>query len=229
MARKLRKILAGDIAMPKTVYSHVIWDWNGTLLNDVDWCVAQMNHMLKKRNKKPLSNVSDYHKAFCFPIIEYYKNVGFDFAEEPFELLAKEFIELYHSAGSDDMKLHDNAEDVLKAVQDRRISQIILSATAQDNLTMQISPFGIEQYFDEILGIADIYAKSKVEMGLDYLKRNKVQSGIMIGDAFHDFEVAQAMGVECVLVTHGHQCKEELLSHNVPVFDNLNEVLQYIL
>ena len=96
--------------MSNAAYSHVIWDWNGTLLNDVDRCIAQMNQMLKKRNKKPLSGISDYHKACCFPIIEYYKNVGFDFAEEPFEDLADEFIKLYQSAEIGDMKLYDNSE-----------------------------------------------------------------------------------------------------------------------
>ena len=209
-------------------YSHIIWDWNGTLLNDIDWCITQINQMLYKRNKKTLLNRSDYHAVFCFPISEYYKRVGFDFAEESFELLAKEYIDLYHGEGSDCMKLHDHAEHVLKSIQDKQISQIILSATAQDNLTMQLSSFAIRQYFDEILGISDIYAKSKIERALEYLKRNKIQKGLMIGDTVHDYEVAQAMNIECILVAHGHQSKETLLSCKVPVFDNLNEVLNYI-
>jgi len=105
------------------------------------------------------------------------------------------------------------------------ISQSILSASAQNNLEMQLKPFKIQEYFDETLGISDIYAKSKVEIGLDYLSRNHVKEGILIGDTTHDFEVSQAMNIDCVLVAHGHQSKEKLSQCNVPVFGNLDEVL----
>ena len=74
-------------------YSHVIWDWNGTLLNDIEWCLSIVNRMLANRDLKPLGSVSEYRNVFCFPIIEYYKNVGFDFEKEPFETLAEEYAE----------------------------------------------------------------------------------------------------------------------------------------
>ena len=214
--------------MKKQRYSHIIWDWNGTLLNDVEWCITQINRMLYKRNKRTLANLSEYHDAFCFPIIEYYKNVGFDFNEESFEVLAQEYIEVYHSGGSGSVALYENAEYTLKTIQSFQISQIILSASAQSDLERQMNPFDIRQYFNEALGISDIYAKSKLEIGMEYLSRNHVRNGVMIGDTTHDFEVSQAMGVECILVAHGHQSKEKLMSCKVPVFDNLEEVLSYM-
>ena len=214
--------------MKKQRYSHILWDWNGTLLNDVDWCITRMNHMLAKRNKRILASVSEYHKAFCFPIIDYYRNVGFDFDEEPFETLAQEYMQLYHGAGSDGLALYKNAENVLSTIQTLQISQSILSASALDNLVMQLTPFNIRPYFDEVLGIYDIYAKSKLEIGLDYLSRNTVSCGILIGDTVHDFEVSQAMGIQCALVAHGHQSKEKLLTCGAPVFDNLAEVLSFL-
>ena len=214
--------------MKKKRYSHVIWDWNGTLLNDVDWCIKQISQMLAKRNKRILLNTSEYHAAFCFPIVDYYRNIGFDFTKEPFEFLAKEYIEMYHGEGSAGISLHSNAEYVLKALQNLQVSQSILSASAQGNLEMQLKPFKIQQYFDEVLGISDIYAKSKLEVGLDYLARNNVQNCIMIGDTVHDFEVSQAMGIDCALVANGHQSKEKLMQCDTPVFDNLNEVLYFV-
>ena len=153
---------------------------------------------------------------------------GFDFDEEPFETLAQEYIAMYHGEGSDRVALYENTEHVLKTIKCLQISQIILSASAQNNLEMQLNPFDIQQYFDEILGISNIYAKSKVEIGIDYLLRNNVPKGIMIGDSVHDFEVSQAMGIDCALVAHGHQSREKLLQCNVPVFDNLEEVLSYL-
>ena len=214
--------------MHKRAYSHIIWDWNGTLLNDVEWCIAQINLMLAKRNKKTLSDIADYHRAFKFPIIEYYKSAGFDLVAEPFEILAEEFIDLYHNGMDNCVHLYTDAEYVLKTLHARNISQIMLSASKQNNLLSQISPFAITQYFDEILGISDIYAKSKVDIGLGYLSRNSVKNGILIGDTIHDYEVAQAMGIDCILVAQGHQSKKQLMSCGVPVVDSILEVLEFV-
>lgn len=210
-------------------YSHIIWDWNGTLLNDVHWGIDAMNKMLKRRNKKPLEDLAAYHKVFCFPIIEYYKAVGFNFEEEAFESLAEEYISHYHGNGCEKLKLHDGAEDLLKTLYDNGMVQLILSASSQDNLMEQISLFNIEKYFDEILGISDIFAKSKVQIGLDYISRKKVPKALFIGDTTHDYEVAEALGADCILVANGHQSMQALLSCGVPVVKSIKEVLPCIM
>lgn len=212
----------------KKKYSHVIWDWNGTLFDDVDWCIEVINIMLAKRGIQTIQSVAEYHKAFCFPIIQYYINVGFDFDKEPFEDLAREYISLYHSGKSGNCKLHAGTEAVLANIKERGIEQIILSASETNNLLSQISEFDIADFFDEMLGISDIYAKSKIEIGLDYISRKNVSNAILIGDTRHDYEVAKALGVDCVLIPNGHQSKDELLSCNVPIIDDISLVVEYI-
>lgn len=216
--------------MQKKAYTHIIWDWNGTLLDDLHWCVACINTMLAKRDMATLPSVAAYHDVFCFPIAEYYQNLGFDFDAEPFDILAKEYIDLYHGAGSDaGWKLHRDAEHVLGAIQAAGLSQIILSASSQENLLAQVSSFGIQPYFEEVLGISNIFARSKVDIGLAYLAQSNVTSGLLIGDSTHDHEVSQAMGVDCLLVAQGHQSRETLLGCNVPVCESLREVLGYMI
>ncbi len=212
----------------KKNYTHIIWDWNGTLFNDTDWCIEIINGMLHKRNLKKLENRDDYYKAFCFPIINYYRNVGFDFKTESFESLAAEYIELYHSNKSGHCTLHENAEITLKAIQNMNISQIILSASQIDNLLIQVGEFDISQYFDEILGISDIYAKSKIQIGEEYIKKENIKRAILIGDTLHDYEVAQALNIDCLLIKNGHQSEERLLTSSVPVLEDILDVLDYI-
>ena len=65
----------------------VIWDWNGTLLDDAPVCVAAINDMLRERSLPQLS-AERYQEIFCFPVSEYYRKAGFDFSKEPFERLA---------------------------------------------------------------------------------------------------------------------------------------------
>ncbi len=208
-------------------YSHVIWDWNGTLLDDVCRCIEVVNYMLAKRSLKPLAGIEEYHDAFCFPVINYYKNVGFDLEKEPFEELAKEFISLYHSPKGGSCKLHRNAEEVLKTLQNLQVTQAVLSASEKYNLITQIGEFNIAGYFDETLGLSDIYAKSKVAIGQDYLARKRAASVLLIGDTLHDFEVAAALGADCLLIASGHQSKAVLLHCGVPVLDDILQVLEY--
>ena len=209
-------------------YSHIIWDWNGTLLNDTKWCMEVKNKMLSKRNLKTFNSLSEYRQVFCFPIKDYYIKIGFDFTKEPFEDLAIEFINLYHYNNTGNCQLNRNSELVLETIKQKGITQIILSASEINNLLKQVNQFKIIKYFQEILGISDIYAKSKIDIGLDYVKRNKVEKGLLIGDTIHDYEVAMALGIDCILIAQGHQSKERLLACGVPVLDNLEQIMEYI-
>jgi len=209
-------------------YTHVIWDWNGTLFDDVAWCVKTVNQLLAKRGIKAFENAAEYRDVFCFPVIAYYRNVGFDFEKEPFEAIAKEFIRFYHSDKTGNCQLCSNADVVLEAIRKRRIEQVLLSASEIGNLLSQINEFDIPHYFDEILGLSDIYAKSKVEIGIDYMNRKRVESAVLIGDTVHDHEVAKALGADCLLIASGHQSKAKLLAYDVPVLDDILQAVDFI-
>jgi phosphoglycolate phosphatase len=206
-------------------YSHLIWDWNGTLLDDVNQCIAAINQMLSKRELKAFADIHEYHKVFGFPIVDYYLQIGFDFEKEPFEDVAVEFIALYLS---NVWKLHENAEQVLRAVHEKGVKQVILSASEINNLKAQLAEFDIEKYFDEILGISDIYAGSKTEIGLEFISRNKIKSALLIGDTERDLETANKLGADCVLIANGHQSKEKLLTLGVAVLNDINDVLELL-
>ena len=202
-------------------YTHVIWDWNGTLLDDVDWCVKSTNIMLEKRNLPIFKDTTAYHKIFGFPVIDYYRRIGFDFDKEPFEQLAKEFMDLYHS-DSAAFKLFPDAKNTLAFIKDHGLRQVVLSASELNNLRLQIKLLDVEDYFDEILGISNIYATSKRDIGVEYMARADIGRAVLIGDTAHDYEVAAALGVDCVLIANGHQSKSELAMCGVPVFDDIN-------
>lgn len=221
------KTLWSDFTI-KQKCKHIIWDWNGTLFDDVNWCIKVINKMLAKRGMEKLKNISEYHAVFCFPVIDYYRNVGFDFTVEPFEALAEEFMELYRSDKSGYCKLFPDALTVLETIKNANISQVLLSASNLSVLLSQMSEFDISGFFDEMLGLTDIYAKSKIDIGLDYIKRNKTTDAVLIGDTKHDFEVAQALGVDCILISNGHQSREQLLSCGVPILNEISDVVNVI-
>ncbi|GAI63219.1 unnamed protein product [marine sediment metagenome] len=81
-------------------HKHIIWDWNGTLINDVWLVVEIMNKMLKKRNLSKIDS-KKYREIFDFPVTKYYSKLGFDFSNESFEKLTVEFISEYYQRFND--------------------------------------------------------------------------------------------------------------------------------
>jgi len=210
-------------------YTHVIWDWNGTLLDDAQLCFNVINNLLTNRNLPAIKDISTYKDIFGFPIIDYYKRAGFDFDKEPFEVTAANFIKLYHSDKSR-FHLFDSAADVILAIKKSGLRQIVLSASDRNSLHSQMEPFDIKPYFDEIIGISNIYGTSKMSVGAEYMGRNNISKSktVLVGDTTHDFEVATALGIDCILIPNGHQNKHRLFKCGVPVLDNLSQTLDYI-
>ena len=191
--------------MPAPIQKTIIWDWNGTLLDDADICLASINTMLKARNL-PLLSLESYRDVFTFPVIEYYKKVGFNFSLEPWEPVAMEFINLYlHALPTSGLTVF--AVETLEKFKNKGYRQAIISAMQHDELIKSVTNLGIYPYFDFIGGIGDHYGGGKIENARNYL----AQSGIdpsqttLIGDTIHDSEVANELQCNCILVATGHQ------------------------
>jgi phosphoglycolate phosphatase len=204
-------------------YKHIIWDWNGTLLNDVGLCVDIINGVLAKRNLDALT-LSYYRDIFTFPIKNYYKKAGFDFNKYTFEEVGLEWMSEYERRRNECV-LHEGAMETLILLQKKKIEQSILSAYHHKTLMEIVSRFKLNRYFKYIIGLDNIYATSKVELGKELMKNisNGEEKVLLIGDTEHDYEVAREIGSDCVLIADGHQSKEKLIACNVPVFDSLSE------
>jgi phosphoglycolate phosphatase len=203
----------------------IIWDWNGTLLNDVHLCVSVMNELLAKR-RLPTLSADHYKQVFSFPVKDYYQKIGFDFELEPFEIPAMEFIDSY-TASVPECGLHDRSEEVLSKFQSIGIRQFILSAMEQVELDKCVSRLQISDYFEHTSGLDNHYAASKIENGKRLIAGLQLDIAelILIGDTVHDFEVATELGCKCVLIANGHQSKEVLQATGVLVLDRLEELM----
>lgn len=205
----------------------VIWDFNGTILDDVNLCLFVLNTMLKKRNI-PQKSFDEYREIFEFPIKNYYIKAGFDFKKEPYEDLADEFIDLYFKNTSKYSVFEDfyKFEHIIK---NKDITQILLSATKEDMLISQLRELNINNFFDFVIGTSDIYAYGKAERAKEVFKNSKLDfnKALLIGDSLHDFEVSKELNCNCILCAKGHQSKEKLKKANCDVVDNLSEIFNY--
>lgn len=203
----------------------IIWDWNGTLLDDTELSVCTMNQMLQKRKLQQLT-IASYKEVFSFPVKDYYRKIGFDFLAEPFEIPAIEFINIYNS-GVDSCPLHLHSLSVLNYFKNMGIRQFILSAMEQQALNRCLELRGITHYFEHVSGLDNHYAASKVDNGKQLITGQNLHADqlLLIGDTVHDFEVACELGCQCVLIANGHQSRSVLESTGVPVIDEIRDLI----
>ena len=204
----------------------IIWDWNGTLLNDLDFCISTINQLLEKRNLKLLDR-GTYKEIFSFPVKDYYAAIGFDFSKEDFAIPAREFIDLYDN-GVGSCSLHPSATEVLTWFQKKGIRQFVLSAMKHNMLEQTLKQQGIFNFFEGVAGLNDHYAVSKIERGEELISQFgiKKENATIIGDTIHDFEVAEQLGIDCILIADGHQSEERLKSTGVKVLTELIELIR---
>jgi phosphoglycolate phosphatase len=211
---------------PVSNYKGIIWDWNGTLLDDTHLAVAAMNGMLARRGLPALS-VDRYKALFTFPVKDYYREVGFDFDLEPFEVPAMEFINRYNREVWE-CSLHAEAIWVLNHFKGLGIAQYILSAMQQETLDQCMEFYRIGHFFGHVSGLGDHYAHSKLESGKALLAKlpHPPADLLLIGDTLHDFEVAAELGIACLLISNGHQSHDRLKSAGVPVIADLAQLVE---
>lgn len=205
-------------------YKQIIWDWNGTLWNDTWLCVEINNHMLERRGL-PLIQPETYRAKLCFPVTDYYCQLGFDYEVDPYPRLAEEFIAEYEQRRFE-CDLHPEVRELIQFFQTQGTPQSVLSAYEQKALLESTDYFELTGFFDEIIGLNDIYANGKVENGKQYIANSNLNPSevLFVGDTVHDFEVADAMGVQCALVANGHNSRPRLEACGVPVFNSLSGV-----
>lgn len=189
-------------------YDIIVWDFNGTVLDDVQIGIESINCLLGRRGMRQIASREEYQSSFGFPIIEWYRSLGFDFEAEPYTVVANEWVAEYLSR-EDKASLCEGVVDLTELFKKEGKKQVIISASEENMLKRQLALLGVAEYFDEVVGKNDVYASGKVEIAKKWRAAN---SGaiLFIGDTDHDLEVADAIEADCVLVSAGHQSYERL-------------------
>lgn len=205
-------------------HRHILWDWNGTLLDDAWLCVEVVNGILHPMGL-PAVTLDSYREHFDFPVARYYERIGLPTDPERFDAISQRFIAGYHER-FDECSLRGGAEAALRALRTRGTSMSVLSASRQDLLELAVDRFGIAQYFASLNGIDTIHATGKLERGRELVRALGLPPSecVLVGDTVHDFEVARALGLDCILLADGHHGRARLEATGAPVIDALADL-----
>lgn len=210
-------------------YQHIIWDWNGTLLNDVAMSVGVINKMLANHSPIPL-DVNRYKSVYGFPIPDYYKKIGIDFEKESFEALIQKFTAYYEDKVLE-CSLYKDAVTTLERFQLQGFQQYILTAARKTDVLQLLKHFDISHFFQAVEGVDNYKAEGKLQRGLQLMQVHQLPNAetVLIGDTIGDYKVATSMGIDCILIAAGHQSKKRLMNyvqHKALVIEGMEQLPQ---
>ena len=208
-------------------YTDIIWDFNGTILDDVEAGILSVNKLLSDRGLPTICDKEYYQRVFTFPIIEYYRALGFDFDTEPYEALAPLWVAEYLK-NSKSSPLREGFAEALECFSSLGIRQHVLSATELSMLKNQLSELGIANRFLSVYGLDNIHASSKTALAKRWREEHPDATALFIGDTEHDFATAKTIGCDCALVCGGHHSKEKLMAcEGAFVFNDIYDLIAY--
>lgn len=209
-------------------YSHIIWDWNGTIVDDAALCVEIVNELLQKHELQQVT-LNYYTNNFRFPVREYYKLIGLPTTSDSFRFISNYFITQYRERFYK-CELQKGVFEAIKQFSNLGISQSVLSAASQDDLSKFVSYFSLESYFKLISGVDHILANGKSSIASKHFDFLGIPNDdiLLVGDTCHDHEIADSLGVSSVLLSSGHNSKELLSEVTSSILNSVFQLPDFI-
>ena len=207
---------------------HIVWDWNGTLIDDVSLCVNVLNELLSDYELPEIS-IEFYRSNFSFPVSEFYKRISLPFSGHEFSRISHSFISKYRQKWTA-CSLQPNVIKILDVLNKLGLQQSILSAGNQIDVNMFVNHFGLDGYLCQILGTDNIKAEGKIQLGQKFFSTSSLESDeiLFVGDTLHDLEVGNHIGCRTLLFSKGHNSKSLISNNNAYVIDDLMEIVGYL-
>lgn len=208
---------------------HIIWDFNGTLLNDTQLSLDVDNNVFEKLGI-PAITLDDYRNNMTMPVRDFYSAVGVDYSVHSYETIARLWLDEFNQKAIG-VGLVSGALDAIRFFHSQGRSQSVLSASYEPSLRKQCEALGLTPYMTDISGLEDESASKKTEIGRRQLRELGLEGRnvVLIGDMLTDAHLAEDLGADCILVSWGHNDLKRLLSSGLPVardFGELEEILK---
>lgn len=207
-----------------------MWDWNGTLVDDLPLVVAATNAVFASVGGPEVTE-AEHRRDFRRPIVDYYSQVlGRPVDDDEFALLNKLFHDAYQ-AGAAACPLAPGAAEALEAWRQWHGSQSLLSMWFHTDLTVAVAGHGLTGQFRRIDGLRGPVTPGAVAHKQPHLLAHLAALSldgarvVLIGDTVDDAHAAAAVGAGCVLYAGGFTEAEQLSATGAPVVESLPEAV----
>jgi phosphoglycolate phosphatase-like HAD superfamily hydrolase len=205
---------------------HLVWDWNGTLLHDIEAVLVGTNASLATLGLPPIT-LETYRSAYCQPIPLFYERlVGRPVSDDEFRRLDAAYFDEYHRH-LPRCALTDGVEELLGAWQAGGGTQSLLSMYPHERLVPLVERLGVSRWFRRVDGVRGPTGGLKAEHLVRHLEALELDAGevMLIGDSLDDAASAAKVGARCVLYGGGFHSPESLAAAGVPVVNSLADAV----
>jgi phosphoglycolate phosphatase-like HAD superfamily hydrolase len=204
---------------------HLVWDWNGTLLDDLKLVVDATNVCLATVGG-PVITADEHRRDFRRPILDYYAHVlARPVDEVEFQLLDDAFHDAYRERMAE-VKL---APDALAAMAKWPGTQSLLSMFFHDELLVEVARHGLGARLVRVDGLPGTVGGHRKEIFLArHLAALSLDAAdvVLIGDSVDDGDAARAVGAAAVLYAGGFTDTALLKETGLPVASSLVEAVE---
>lgn len=198
----------------------IAFDWNGTILDDLDECYEASKEVLKRLNGKTITQ-EEFRRTLHIPIIDFYMQHGLkrDHIIENSHDLSVIFHTFYETLAQD-CSMREGTQELLEWLGPRKVRCIILSNHTVESIEEHLSRLGIRKHFADILANerldAPISERNKLEKLRDYMKVHGYgrEDVAIVGDSLEEIEVAKDLGITSIALAGGHYEESRLEALN---------------
>jgi phosphoglycolate phosphatase-like HAD superfamily hydrolase/ADP-ribose pyrophosphatase YjhB (NUDIX family) len=185
------------------VIRNVLFDWSGTLVDDLGAVVEATNAVLTRAGRNPLSR-EQFREEFALPFTGFYQRHT---PHVPMEQLEAWFHARFREV-QDQVTALPHARGFLEFCRGRGLRTGLLSTMHPEHFAVQAKANGFDRFLDHVhLGIWD-----KREKIAAILKEHgwRPEETVYIGDMEHDVETARSVGMGSVGVLTGYNSSDRL-------------------
>jgi phosphoglycolate phosphatase-like HAD superfamily hydrolase len=214
--------------MGKHTTTHLVWDWNGTLLDDISAVIGATNAAFAEIGIEPIT-LARYRELYCVPIPRFYERLMGRLPTDAEWLVMDEAFHRHYTELRVVCALTHGVEELLVEWRAGGRSQSLLSMYGHEQLLPVVRQYGIERHFVRVDGRTGPSGGSKAA----HMARHVAALGgvapeqvVVIGDAVDDAVAAAHVGARAVLYTGGSHSRASLEPAGVPVVDTLAEAVE---
>lgn len=213
------------------MFKYVIFDYNGTLVDDVMIGYKACNHLLRFY-KLPEISLERFRETFTTPWMDFYFANGVKSEWIKLEAHQKEYQAIHTSLISKELRLADGVAEVLAELKKRNVIIGVLSSRNIQDLTRELRLLNIYSIFDVVVGEPDInkdgnQSKKKANVVIEKLNIADNSEVLYIGDMTFDVKTARDNGFASGVVFNGWQSRERLLKAKPDYqFEKFSDILK---
>lgn len=189
----------------------LIFDWDGTLLDSVDWIVACLQNAAAESGL-PVPSATAARAVIGLSLDTALRTVFPGIATDAVDPLMAAYRRHFFSRQLTPADLFEGVADMLAELREAGFRLAIATGKARRGLDDALERTGLESFFETTRCADETASKPDPAMVYEILAATGTPAhrGVMIGDSIHDLRMAANAGIAGIAVTSGANSREEL-------------------